>query len=206
MIPRTLLSAGLLAGVLVLPGCRRAAASYAAAPGRGPVRRAAGSAAGSPAPREPGRGDVADPRRLPPLREADVALYADVMRAAAARLEHPTAADQRLRAEAAALRRAALGTDPAHPPGDADAPATAAALRTHMDDEIVRERHIDERWYAMVRARIERALARDRREGAGDAERRRISAERDGADAALLAPRRVELERLIRRVRSGPGG
>ncbi len=216
---RALLLLGVVLGAASLSACGRAAGARRGE-GRGGIRWPGDAAAasgvrgdsGSPEEEEAGLQTVAQLRKLRPLSNADVKLYADVMSAAVARLDHPTAEDRRVLARSDALQRGVAAGDPAPSPAAAEAASRAVILRTRMDDEIVRQRHIDARWYGLVRDRIESVIppvdaygvagAAPAPEIAGEDELARLSEERRKADAALLAPRRAELQRLIRRVRT----
>lgn len=160
---------------------------------------------------------VAQLQRLRPLTAADVDFYASVMQAAVARLDHPTPDDIEVLRQATAIERGSAGVDPDAMARNAAIMERAVELQTHLDDAIVRERHLDAARYAVLRDRIENVIPPLEIEGAGgggspsDApsepataeqrEFRRLFEARSRADAAFLAPRRAELQRLIRRVR-----
>lgn len=94
--------------------------------------------------------------RPAPLGEADVTLYLRVMRQAARRVQHPTAAEKQMLAQADAITAAAnRGDASASGAGRGDVQARALAFHMQMDLEIARERHLDTARYQALSERIE---------------------------------------------------
>ena len=135
------------------------------------------------------------PGTLPaPLGKADIALYLQVMREAARRVQHPTAAEKRMLARADAITAAAnRGAAPARDSGDAL--DQALAFHTQMDLEIARSRHLDTARYQALSVRIE--------DESGELHCNAAAAVPDPA----LKPHVAEIEHLVGIVRNpGPAG
>lgn len=119
----------------------------------------------------------ADTGKPVPLSADDIELYAAVLRAAAQRVERPTGDDERILARARQAQKGSAGTDPATLASYAADLERAVELKTHIDDDIVRERHLDPDRYSRIRDRIEAVIPPI--EARGDA---------DAADATPEAP------------------
>ena len=201
------------AGALALAACGRRAPADAHGAGRTVL--APSPAESAPGPPPPALAETGGTGELRPLTPADVELYARVMREAARRLDRAPATEAAAPTRAAAQERSTAGTDPGPLSPDVRSSTLAAAPPARMDDRIVRDHQLDAARYGLVRDRIESILAGSTAPaaaglavlagGAVSAEHAQfLSRERArvAADSAVLAPRRVELRALIRRVRA----
>lgn len=134
--------------------------------------------------------------RPAPLGEADVALYLQVMRQATQRVQHPSAAEKQMLAQAEAITAAANRGDALTRDADHD-DVQARALRFHMqmDLEIAKARRLDIARYQALSERIE--------DESGELYCNPAAAVPD----PLLKPHVAEIEHLARIVRNpGPTG
>ena len=157
--------------------------------------------------------------QLTALSKDDIALYLQVMYAAADRVQHPTAADKATLARYKTLMTAA-NTNKAMAPSAADAitMADATMLELQMDMVIVRERHIDEKRYEGISSIIDNVVPNPTMGAAGgaagegaptdlprqsgasiDLQQKIHAAEMQ--DTAILAPYRAEIQQLLSVVR-----
>ena len=157
--------------------------------------------------------------QLTALSKDDIALYLQVMYAAADRVQHPTAADKATLARYKTLM-AAANTNKAMTPSAADAitMADATMLELQMDMVIVRERHIDEKRYEGISSIIDDVVPNQTMGAAGgaagegaptdlprqsgasiDLQQKIHAAEMQ--DTAILAPYRTEIQQLLSVVR-----
>ncbi len=157
--------------------------------------------------------------QLTALSKDDIALYLQVMYAAADRVQHPTAADKATLARYKTLM-AAANTNKAMVPSAADAitMADATMLELQMDMVIVRERHIDEKRYEGISSIIDDVVPNPTMGAAGgaagegaptdlprqsgasiDLQQKIHAAEMQ--DTAILAPYRTEIQQLLSVVR-----
>lgn len=143
-----------------------------------------------------------------PLTQADVQLYLDVMRAAAERLRHPSAADL---AAPKLAKAAAAKMQQGHPErvttAEDQAIDLAGTLQGHADDLIVADRHIDAERYSHIVDRVEDAVVPPQFDIGADggeplstpyvptARDRAVAATR-AANIKLLAPHRKEIRAL----------
>lgn len=127
-----------------------------------------------------------------PLTQADVDLYLSVMQVAAQRVQHPTAEDERVFADADSLTLAAnSGQAVAMSEQQVDDMTLALELRTQMDEIVAADRRLDVDHYDAVRDRIE--------EEAGELHCN--SNAPDVPDRDLLAPQLAQITQLMRTVR-----
>lgn len=130
-----------------------------------------------------------------PLDETDISGYLQVMREAARRVQHPTAAEQQMLARADAITAAANRGDVQAGAGDGDVLAQALAFRMQMDLEVAKARHLDPARYQALSERIE--------DEAGEL----YCDARARTPDPLLKPHVAEIERLVGIVRNpGPVG
>lgn len=133
--------------------------------------------------------------RSTPLGESDIALYLQVMREAAQRVQHPTAAEEQMLARADAITAAANRGEVSLMPDDSEALQNALAFHMQMDLEVARARHLDVARYQALSERIE--------DEAGELYCTPSAAVPDPA----LRPRVAEIEHLVGIVRNpGPRG
>ena len=131
-----------------------------------------------------------------PLSGSDLDLYLSVMRQAADRVQHPTAEDKRVLAEADALTKNANSGGPVMLTEEqSEDIARAITLRTQMDEIVAGGRHLDTDRYDAIRDRIE--------EEVGELY---CDPNADVPDRVLLKPRVTEIGRLMRSVRGLGGG
>ncbi|MDI3259374.1 MAG: hypothetical protein QJR02_06730 [Sinobacteraceae bacterium] len=94
--------------------------------------------------------------QLAPLNGDDVAFYLRVMRAAAERVEHPTASDREAQSRARNVAtQASAGKTAILTPADQAALMRALLLQGQADRLIVEERHLDIRRYEAIATAIE---------------------------------------------------
>lgn len=149
-------------------------------------------------------------QKLDPLTQSDVQMYLNVMRAAATRVQNPTAEDKATLAQAQQIMAAA---DAGRVPNSEDARTLerASQIGTEMDQIVAEEQHIDAATYLGIALAVE-AVVPDAQLAATDkvalepdaAPRtpleRRIAAV-NAANQTFLAPYRDEIERLLAIVR-----
>ncbi len=151
--------------------------------------------------------------QLTVLSKGDIALYLDVMRAAAARLRHPSAGDKALQARSDAIK-AAIRAGKKTSLADMRLVEDANKL-AYPDAMIVDERHIDRRRFIGIATVIEdivhappgkdmvvttgRGAPADS-SAASTRLRQQIKAV-EAKDAPLLAPHRAEIQQLMTLVR-----
>lgn len=93
---------------------------------------------------------------LVPLTRDDVRLYLDVMRAAAARVRHPTADDMAaLQLEQSSMEKMRRNVPEQITQAEIDAEDRTTALHGHVDELIAAERHLDADHYAHIVDRVE---------------------------------------------------
>ena len=150
-------------------------------------------------------------QKLDPLTESDVALYLQVMRAAAARVQNPTADDKAALAQAREIMAAAAaGRVPSSQ--DARTLERASQIGTEMDEIVAEEQHIDAATYLGIALAVEAVVPDPQRattekkplEAPGPPRtplERRI-ADANAANRIFLAPYREEIERLLMIVRN----
>ena len=150
-------------------------------------------------------------QKLDPLTDADVQMYLRVMRAAAARVQNPTAEDEATLEQARTIMAAAAA---GHVPSSSDARTLerASQIGTEMDQIIAEEQHIDPATYIGIALGVE-AVAPDPQlataaKNSPLAPRapqtplaRRIAAV-NAANRVFLAPYRDEIEKLLIIVRN----
>src|SRR5690348_6540836 len=90
-----------------------------------------------------------------PLGEADITLYLQVMREAALRVQHPTAAERQMLARADAITEAANRGDASGMATDNEVLAQALAFHMQMDLEVAKSRNLDAARYQALSVRIE---------------------------------------------------
>lgn len=152
-------------------------------------------------------------QKLDPLTASDVELYLGVMRAAAARVQSPTAEDMATLAEAHEIMTAAAA---GHVPSSSDARTLerASQIGTEMDQIVADEQHIDPATYIGIALAVEAVVPDPQLKTSGKQSQqaaappqtplaRRI-AEADAANRIFLAPYRDEIEKLLIIVRN-PG-
>jgi hypothetical protein len=159
--------------------------------------------------------------QLTPLSKDDIALYLQVMHAAADRIDHPTAADVDTLARYKALLKAADAGGKNAPPSAADITllSDGPLIEQQMDMLVVRERHIDEKRYNGISSAIEEVVPNPTMEVAGGASgegaptdlpklsaaslalQQKIHAV-EAQDTAIVAPYRAEIQRLLSVVRN----
>lgn len=138
---------------------------------------------------------AATPGRAGPLAESDIALYLQVMREAAQRVQHPTAAEKQMLARADAVTAAANRGEVSLAPADNQALQDALAFHMQMDLQVAKSRSLDVVHYQALSERIE--------EEAGELYCRPSAAVPD----TRLKPRVAEIEHLVGIVRNpGPTG
>ncbi len=158
--------------------------------------------------------------QLTPLSKDDIALYLQVMHAAADRVQHPAAADIALLARYKTLLAAADSSKAAMPsPADSIAMADATMLKLQMDMLIVRERHIDEQRYTGIASVIDDVVPNPTMYVAGGARGEGFPVDvpeqssasialsqkiknAEAQDATILAPYRAEIQQLLSVVRN----
>jgi hypothetical protein len=150
-------------------------------------------------------------QQLDPLTASDVALYLQVMRAAATRVQNPTAEDKSTLAQARQIMAdAAAGRVPSS--SDARTLERASQIGTQMDEIVAEEQHIDAATYLGIALAVEAvvpdpqlaAIEKKPIEASGAPRtplERRI-AEANAANRIFLAPYRNEIERLLTIVRN----
>ncbi len=158
--------------------------------------------------------------QLTPLSKDDIALYLQVMHAAADRVQHPTAADVSTLARYKALLKAADSGGKNAPPSAADMAlmADGPLIEQQMDMLVVRERHIDEKRYNGISSAIEDVVPNPtmlvaggatgeggpadvpKLSGASLALQQKIHAV-EAQDTAIVAPYRAEIQGLLSVVR-----
>lgn len=130
-----------------------------------------------------------------PLGESDIALYLQVMREAAQRVQHPTPAEKQMLARADAITAAANHGEVSLLPADSEALQDALAFHMQMDLQVARARGLDVAHYQALSERIE--------DEAGELFCTPSAAVPDPA----LKPRVAEIEHLVGIVRNpGPTG
>ena len=152
-------------------------------------------------------------QKLDPLTASDVELYLGVMRAAAARVQSPTAEDMATLAEAHEIMTAAAA---GHVPSSSDARTLerASQIGTEMDQIVADEQHIDPATYIGIALAVEAVVpdpqltttVKNTKQTNAPLQTplsRRI-AEADAANRMVLAPYRDEIEKLLIVVRN-PG-
>jgi hypothetical protein len=150
-------------------------------------------------------------QKLDPLTASDVEMYLSVMRAAAARVQNPTADDKATLAQAEQIVKAA---DAGHVPNSSDARTLerASEIGTEMDQIVAEDRHMDAAAYLGVALAVEAvvpnpqivATEKKMQEDAGSPQSpldRRIAAV-NAANRIFLTPYRDEIERLLAIVRN----
>lgn len=150
-------------------------------------------------------------QKLDPLTASDVELYLNVMRAAAARVQNPTADDKATLAQAREIIAAAAA---GHVPSSSDARTLerASEIGTQMDQIVSEEQHIDPDTYLGIALAVE-AVVPDPQLVAGEKKSSEASApprtplerriaEAGAANRSFLAPYRDEIERLLIIVRN----
>lgn len=166
--------------------------------------------------------------QLTPLSKDDIALYLQVMHAAADRVRHPSAADMALAQHAKVIVAAgASGKASATPEQDAQVMTDLLMLHGQMDVRIVQERHLDAARYEGIQSAIEDAVpnpataagscggdcpeAKDNEpppaaSGAALALQHKIESVQ-AEDTRILAPYKTEIQQLLPVVRniSNPG-
>jgi hypothetical protein len=152
-------------------------------------------------------------QKLDPLTASDVELYLRVMRAAAARVQSPTAEDTATLAEAhKIMTAAAAGQVPSS--SDARTLERASQIGTEMDQVVADEQHIDPATYIGIALAVEAVVpdpqltttVKNTKQTNAPLQTplsRRI-AEADAANRMVLAPYRDEIEKLLIVVRN-PG-
>jgi hypothetical protein len=150
-------------------------------------------------------------QKLDPLTESDVALYLQVMRAAAARVKNPTAEDKATLAQARQIMAAAAA---GHVPSSSDARTLerASQIGTEMDEIVADEQHIDPATYLGIALAVEAVIpdpqivATEKIPVAPPALPRtpleRRIAQANAANRIFLAPHQEEIERLLTIVRN----
>jgi hypothetical protein len=150
-------------------------------------------------------------QKLDPLTESDVALYLQVMRAAAARVQNPTAEDKATLAEAHEIMAAAAA---GHVPSSSDARTLerASQIGTEMDEIVADEQHIDPATYLGIALAVEAVIpdpqivATEKIPVAPPALPRtpleRRIAQANAANRIFLAPHQEEIKRLLTIVRN----
>jgi hypothetical protein len=150
-------------------------------------------------------------QKLDPLTESDVALYLQVMRAAAARVQNPTAEDKATLAQARQIMAdAAAGRVPSS--SDARTLERASQIGTQMDEIVAEEQHIDAATYLGIALAVE-AVVPDPQlatiekkpievSGAPRTPLERRIAEANTANRIFLAPYHDEIGRLLTIVRN----
>ncbi|HET7557833.1 MAG TPA: hypothetical protein VFK08_07140 [Rhodanobacteraceae bacterium] len=135
------------------------------------------------------------PSHSAPLAESDVALYLQVMREAAQRVQHPTPAEKQMLARADAITAAANHGEVSLLRADSEALQDALAFHMQMDLQVARARRLDVAHYQALSERIE--------DEAGELYCSPSAAVPDSA----LKPRVAEIEHLVGIVRNpGPTG
>lgn len=136
------------------------------------------------------------PAASAPLSVADLDLYISVMQQAAARVQHPTAEDKRVLAEADALTKNANSGDTVMLSAkQGEDMGRAILLRTQMDEIVAGDRHLDTDRYDAIRDRIEEEV------GELYCDPNAVT-----PDRSLLKPRIAEIGRLMKAVRGLGGG
>lgn len=197
----------MLLAVLVL-GCGKA-------PGAAPLAETAAaqtSSDGGPAQDSSEQTDM----QLVPLNGDDVAFYLRVMRAAAERVAHPTAADRQAQSRAASVAsQANAGKTPILAATDQDALMRSMLLQGQADRLIVEEWHLDARRYEAIASAIEAVVPDPAGAfGSGDAPadatphtptplERKIQAV-EAQNAQFLKPYVPEIQKLLTVVRHPP--
>jgi hypothetical protein len=150
-------------------------------------------------------------QKLDPLTESDVALYLQVMRAAAARVKNPTAEDKATLAQARQIMAAAAA---GHVPSSSDARTLerASQIGTEMDEIVADEQHIDPATYLGIALAVEAVIpdpqivATEKIPVAPPALPRtpleRRIAQANAANRIFLAPHQEEIKRLLTIVRN----
>jgi hypothetical protein len=149
-------------------------------------------------------------QKLDPLTAGDVAMYLSVMRAAAARVQNPSAADKATLAQAQQIMKAA-GAGRVPSSDDARTLERASQIGTEMDQIVAEEQNIDAASYLGVALAIEAVVpapqaATDNKSFAAPSVpttplERRI-AEANNANRIFLVPYRDEIVKLLAIVRN----
>ncbi len=158
--------------------------------------------------------------QLTPLSKDDIALYLQVMHAAADRVQHPTAADTAMLARYKTLM-AAADTNKAMVASVADSVVTTDATMhaLQMDVLVVRERHLDEKRYNGISSVIEDVVPNPTVEAVGSATGEGAPTDQpklsdaslalqqkiksvETQDATILAPHRAEIQQVLGVVRN----
>jgi hypothetical protein len=154
-------------------------------------------------------------QKLEPLTPQDVALYLDVMRAAAERVAHPAPGDRDI---LQAARRLVSAGAPASSgrrvptPEDAKLLERATLVAMRMDQIVAEEKELDGRAYRGIAAAIESAIAPGTPAAASVGNtpaptqsltplQKRLN-EVNAANAGLLAPYRDEIQKMLAVVRN----
>jgi hypothetical protein len=159
--------------------------------------------------------------QLTPLSKDDIALYVQVMHAAADRVQHRTAADTATLARYKALMQGADSGGKNAPPSTTDVAVmeNGTLIEQQMDMLVVRERHIDEKRYNGISSAIEDVIPNPKMEVAGGATGEGAPAgtpQLSGAslalqqkihtaqaqDTTILVPYRSEVQQLLAIVRN----
>jgi hypothetical protein len=93
--------------------------------------------------------------RPAPLDEANISEYLQVMREAAQRVQHPTAAERQMLARADAITAAANRGDVTAGANDGDVLGEALAFRMQMDLQVAKAHRLDPARYQALSERIE---------------------------------------------------
>jgi hypothetical protein len=149
-----------------------------------------------------------------PLNADDVAFYLQVMRAAAERARHPTAADRQAQSRASEIaNQANAGKTAMLTSADQEALMRAMLLQGQADRLIVEERHLDSARYERIASAIEEVVPDPAGAfGSGDAEgapstpspRQREALAVEAKNAELLKPFVPEIQKLLAVVRHPP--
>lgn len=161
-----------------------------------------------------GAGSGSSPCATRPLTEADVALYASVMHAAADRWAHLPADDRAALAAAKSIEAQGSTPDPSTIASMADRLQRASEIKTSMDRVIARERHIPLDCYDALAGRIEAVVPDPTTMASGspgdaaeatptpdERARQAVTRQQETVDSAVVAPRRTELQPLIHEIR-----
>lgn len=159
--------------------------------------------------------------QLTPLSKDDIALYLQVMHAAADRVQHPTAADTATLARYKALMKGADSGGKNAPPSATDMAVleNGTLIEQQMDMLVVRERHIDEKRYNGISSAIEDVIPNPTMEVAGGATGEGVPADTpqlsgaslalqqkihtaEAQDTTILGPYRSEVQQLLAIVRN----
>ncbi len=159
--------------------------------------------------------------QLTPLSKDDIALYLQVMHAAADRVQHPTAADTATLARYKALMKAVDSGGKKAPPSAADIAMMEGGtlIEQQMDMLVVRELHIDEKRYNGISSAIEDVVPNPTMGVAGGATGEGVPTDLpkqsaaslalqqkihaiEAQDTAIIAPYRAEIQQLLPVVRN----